>query len=110
MALLYGDEDFDVPVAVELRLLGHDVVCVHEVGRKGDSDSAVLAFASLTGRAVLTFNHSDFRRLHRADPLHGGIISCTRDSDIVALAGRIDRAIRTCGSLAGQFIRIVRPP
>jgi len=54
MALLYGDEDFDVPVAAELRRLGHDVICVHEIGRKGDPDPAVLAFATLTGRAVLT--------------------------------------------------------
>ncbi len=110
MALLYGDEDFDVPVAVELRRLGHDVVCVHEIGRKGDPDSAVLAYAISVGRAVLTFNHGDFRRLHRNHPAHAGIISCTRDADVAALAARIDQAIRACASLTRQFIRIVRPP
>jgi hypothetical protein len=110
MALLYGDEDFDVPVAVALRQLGHDVVCVHEVGRKGDPDSAVLAYATSAGRAVLTFNHKDFRRLHRTNPGHAGIISCTRDEDVAALAARIDQGIRAHGVLTGKFIRVVRQP
>jgi predicted nuclease of predicted toxin-antitoxin system len=93
MVLLYADEDFDVPVAEELRRLGHDVVCVHEVGRKGHPDPDVLSFAISQGRAVLTNNHKDFRRLHRGNPVHCGIISCTRDSDVVALAQRIDHAV-----------------
>src|SRR4051794_30889178 len=59
MAILYADEDFYVPVAEELRLLGHDVVCVHEVGRKGNPDPDVLAYAVSQGRAVLTCNHKD---------------------------------------------------
>jgi len=105
MALLYADEEFDVPVAEELRRLGHDVVCVHEVGRKGDPDPDVLACAISQGRAVLTCNHKDFRRLHRANPVHCGIISCTRDSDVVALAQRIDQAIAAQATLERVSIR-----
>jgi hypothetical protein len=110
MALLYADEDFYVPVAEELRRLGHDVVCVHEVGRKGDPDPDVLAYAISQGRAVLTCNHKDFRKLHRIILNHCGIISCTRDSDTVALAQRIDQVISACANLNGQFLRVVRPP
>ncbi len=110
MALLYADEDFDFGVVGELRKLGHDVICVHEVGRKGDSDPIVLAYATANSRAVLTFNHTDFRRLRRTNPAHAGIISCTRDEDTAALAKRIDASIRAAGTLAGQFLRVVRPP
>ena len=35
MASFYADEDFDYPVVVELRQLGHDVLTVQEAGQKG---------------------------------------------------------------------------
>ena len=110
MALFYADEDFDFAVVVELRRLGHDVICVHEVGRKGNPDSDVPSFATSLGRVVLTFNHKDFRRLHLADPAHTGIVSCSRDADFAALARRIDGAVATISNVAGRFVRIVTPP
>jgi hypothetical protein len=110
MALLYADENFDYPVVEFLRQLGHDVVTVQEAGRAGGSDPQVLADATARGRAVLTFNRRHFERLHRQGTLHTGIISCTRDRDHAALAARIDRAIATAGPLAGQHLRVNRPP
>ena len=46
MASFYADEDFDYPVVMELRQLGHDVLTVQEAGQAGQKDSAVLAFAT----------------------------------------------------------------
>src|SRR5438105_149972 len=109
MALLYADEDFDYTVVEPLRRLGHDVLRVQEAGRCGGDDAQVLADATTAGRAVLTHNRWDFVRLHRRVPNHAGIISCTRDEDKDALAARIDQAIASSGSLAGQHIRINRP-
>jgi hypothetical protein len=112
MFRLYADENFDYPVVVVLRQLGHDVVTVQEVGQggRGIPDPAVLAYATADGRAVLTFNHKHFKRLHLRGGPHAGIISCTRDDDSAALANRIDAAISRLPSLANQFVRIVRPP
>ena len=110
MALLYADEDFDYSVVEALRPLGHDVLTVQEAGRAGGDDPQVLADATVAGRAVLTHNRWDFERLHRQDPNHAGIISCTRDEDTDALAARIDQAIAAAGALAGQHIRVNRPP
>jgi hypothetical protein len=49
--LLYADEDFSFPVALELRLLGHDVVTAQEDGRTSTPDSVILARAHTLGRA-----------------------------------------------------------
>jgi predicted nuclease of predicted toxin-antitoxin system len=109
MASFYADEDFDYPVVVELRQIGHDVLTVQEAGQKGQKDPVVLAFASAQGRAVLTYNRRHFIRLHRQTPSHGGIVICTRDKDFVALAGRIHQAVAKSPSLANQLLRIYRP-
>jgi len=52
MARLYANENFPLPVVVELRRLGHDVLTIHETGKAGQSvsDDAVLAFASSDNR------------------------------------------------------------
>ena len=60
------------------------------------------------GRALLTFNRADFHALHRKTTSHAGIITCTRDADVEALASRIDGAITGRTGLAGELIRIVR--
>ncbi len=109
MALLYADEDFHYTVVECLRRLGHDVLTVQEAGRQSEPDTQVLSDATGAGRAVLTFNRGHIRRLHRQNPSHAGIVSCTPDSDLDALANRIDRAIAVAGNLAGQHIRINRP-
>ena len=110
MARLYADEDFHFGVVERLRLLGHDVVTVQEAGRRGSDDPKVLADATADNRAVLTFSRSHFQHLHRQNPAHAGIISCSRDDDLDGLTARIDGAIAAAGPLAGQHLRINRPP
>jgi hypothetical protein len=109
MARLYSDEDVPEELNDLLRLLGHDVVSVSQLGRKGGDDAQVLADAITEGRAVVTFNRWDFDRLHRASAAHEGIISCTRDDDPAALATRIDRAIQVEATLAGKHVRVNLP-
>jgi hypothetical protein len=112
MAALYADEDFSLPVVQNLRQLGHDVLTAQEAGQadQGISDDLVLAFAASQQRAVLTFNRRDFIRLHQQGIPHFGVIACTRDPDVVALALRIHQAIAGCASLENQLIRVNRPP
>lgn len=110
MANLYTNENFPLPAAQELRRLGHDVMTVQESGLGGQSitDESVLRFAVGERRAVVTLNRRHFVRLHEENPDHAGIIVCTADKDFLALAARIDYAIR-CGScLDGQLTRINR--
>ena len=109
--VFHADEDFDYPVVVEPRRLGHDVLTVTEAGQANQriEDEDVLAFAVTQGRAVLTFNRRDFRRLHRRNQAHAGIVICTWDQDGIALAGRIHEAVSNCPVLDAQLIRIIRP-
>jgi hypothetical protein len=113
MARLYSNENFPLRVVKELRSLGHDVLTSHEAGRANQKvpDDLVLAFALAESRALLTLNRLDFFRLHRSTMgEHAGIIACTRDdADPAAFAHRIHSAINEMESLAGEFIRIVRP-
>jgi predicted nuclease of predicted toxin-antitoxin system len=112
MARLYSDENYDHRVVAELVALGHDVLTAQAAGNAGKRipDPDVLAFAIAQGRAVLTFNRRHFIRLHLQNANHAGIIICTDDRDIAALAARIDQAITTCGNLSGQLLRVIRPP
>ena len=109
MAQFYADENFDYPVVERLRVLGHDVLTVQESGEQGGDDDQVLATATAASRIVLTFDRRDFSRLHKKSPIHAGIISCTWDPDSDALASRIDRTVAV-GSLAGQHLRVNKPP
>jgi hypothetical protein len=112
MARFHADEDFPFPVVEVLRGLGHDVRTLHEAGRasQGIDDAEILADAAADGRAVLTHNHADFKRLHRHAGQHAGIVSCTQDPDDPAgLAQRIHEAVTATTDLANQLIRIIRP-
>jgi len=97
-------------VVARLRAHGHDVVTVMEVGRRGRSDADQLAYATAEGRALITFNRDDFRMLHRRDATHAGILTCTRDPDVEALAARVHAAISGRDVLAGELVRVVRGP
>ena len=109
MARFYADENFDYQVVERLRAVGHDVLTVQEAGEQGGDDARVLARATSDGRCVLTFDRMDFKRLHRHNPAHAGILSCTRDADRDGLAARIHLAT-IAGPLAGQHVRVNRPP
>ena len=111
MARLVADENFPLPVTLELRRLGHDVVTLEEVGkaRQAVPDEAILALACADQRALLTLNRRHFIRLHMERPEHAGIITCTFDPDFAGMAARIHAAIQSVGSLSGQLLRINRP-
>jgi predicted nuclease of predicted toxin-antitoxin system len=110
MAQFYADENFDYPVVERLRAMGHDVLTVQEAGERGGDDAHVLATATVAGRAVLTYDRRDFTRLHVNNPVHAGIVSCSWDPDADALADRIDQMVAVAGTLAGQHLRVNKPP
>jgi hypothetical protein len=99
--LLYADEDFFFPVVEELRRLGHDVLTAGEDGQSAAADPVILARAHASGRVVLTFNRWDFEKLHRQGAAHSGILSATQDHNHIALAARIDAALRGVSPVAG---------
>jgi hypothetical protein len=111
MARLYSNENFPLPVVEELRRLGHDVLTIQETGKANQEipDEDVLIAASTDGRAVLTINRKDFKRLYRLSPDHKGVILCTADRNFAGQATRINAAIKKYDSLAGRLIRVNRP-
>jgi hypothetical protein len=76
---------------------------------QGIADLDVLSDATALGRAVLTFNRRDFIRLHLRSAAHAGIVVCSRDPDVSALAGRIDQAVSAVPDLGNLLIRVNRP-
>jgi hypothetical protein len=107
--LLFADEHFPYPVVAALRQMGHDVLTVQDDGQRGASDLQILLRAHALGRAVVTYNRRDFKRLHvQVDP-HSGIVLVTDDRDYPALAVRIEAALT--GLVPGRWcIRVNRPP
>ena len=61
------DEMVSPRLADALRMRGYDVSSCHSEGRanRGIADEDQLTFATLEGRAIYTFNGTDFRRIHR---------------------------------------------
>jgi hypothetical protein len=111
MARLYADENFPLPVVMELRRLGHDVLTASEANQANQliPDDAVLAFAGVENRALLTLNRKHFIRLHSQKSDHAGIVVCTFDADFAGQAARIDAAINTTPQIARQLLRVNRP-
>lgn len=111
MARLYTDENIPRLVVDVLRQLGHDVLTIYEDGKGNQRypDGSVLDRASETGRAIVTINRRDFRRLHLHHPNHAGIILCTYDPDFTGQAQRIHDALDRYESLACELIRVYRP-
>lgn len=111
MARLLADENFPFPVTQELRVLGHDVMTLNELGKadQGFTDEAVLRLARSEDRAVLTLNRKHFVRLHREGREHAGIFACTFDVDFAGQARRIAKAIAGADRLVGELFRINRP-
>ncbi len=111
MARLYADEQFPFEVVENLILLGHDVLTVQAAGNANLKipDDRVLEFATTKDRVVLTLNRKDFKRLHRSQANHAGIIICTDDANRSALAERINAAILVEPVLSGKLISVVRP-
>ena len=107
---LYADENFPLRVVEELRRLGHDVLTALEDGKANQSitDQELLARATKLGRAVLTLNRRDFKRLHVRLPNHSGIIICTEDPDRFGQAQRVAESIAELGELRGQLVRVYR--
>jgi predicted nuclease of predicted toxin-antitoxin system len=75
---LFLDEDVHLGLAAALRKRGHDAVHTLEAQRQGVSDEAQLAFATVQGRCLVTFNVGDFVQLHNQwvaqGREHGGIV------------------------------------
>jgi hypothetical protein len=76
---LYMDEDASEHAVISgLRARGVDVLTSAEANQLGTSDADQLEFAKDQGRAIYTFNASDFARLHREcleqGRSHAGII------------------------------------
>ena len=111
MARLYADENFPFEVSDCLGDLGHDVLTVQAAGNANLKipDELVLEFAIDQERAVLTLNRKDFKRLHRVNPIHTGIIICTDDGNRSVLADRLHAAIIAESDLLGKLISVVRP-
>lgn len=110
MAQLYSNENFPQQVVDELRQLGHDVLTSKEAGNAGQAvpDEEVLNFAHAHHRVLVTLNRRHFIRLHQQRPDHAGVIVCTFDPDFLALAHRIDAALRSRSQLSRQLFRIYR--
>jgi hypothetical protein len=110
MARFYSNENFPLPVVLELRAAGHDVLTSLEAGRANQKipDDQVLAFATLENRILLTLNRRHFVRLHNLGAVHAGIVACTVDADYSAQAARIHHEVAHLNTLANHLLRISR--
>ena len=110
MARLYADENIRRSVVEILRSLGHDVLTAFEANQANQKipDEEVLRFAISKQRVLLTYNRRHFIRLHSTNPIHSGIVVCTEDNDVAALAKRIHEAV-SGKNIGNQIIRINGP-
>ena len=111
MLKLYANENFPLETVQILRNLGYDVVTTHEMGNANliIPDDAVLAFAISENRAILTINRKDFKRLHRINPTHSGIIICTKNDDFDNFADCIHKVLLPYGdNVSNLLLRVYK--
>jgi uncharacterized protein with PIN domain len=60
----FSDEDVHGPLATHLRAAGFDAISTPEANRLGQSDLSQLQWSTREGRVLVTFDVSDFARLH----------------------------------------------
>lgn len=81
---VYLDEDVHTFIAPALRLRSWEALTTEEAGRRGANDLDQVTFATDHGYAILTYNSSDFPRLHyeivTSGRVHTGIILATREN------------------------------
>ncbi len=108
---IYADENFPFRTVVELRRLGHDVLTAlgDDSANQAISDENVLARATELERAVLTLNRKDFKRLHKQNSNHAGIIIFTEDADRIGQARKISEKVLKVKDINSQLIRVYRP-
>lgn len=82
--LLIDEDAHHRALAPALRARGIDVVTAREAGLLGADDDVVLHRAATEGRAIYTFNASDFGRLHseylQQGLSHAGVVVVPRQS------------------------------
>lgn len=106
LSLLIDEDSQDRILVAKLKEAGHDVVTAKDAGLLGQPDSAVLAHAVASKRAVMTRNCDDFcseaAALKRAGRHHHGILLRYEKNDpekdmsyddIVRAVGNIDRVV-----------------
>jgi Domain of unknown function (DUF5615) len=102
---LYLDEDVHKRVASALRLRHFDVISAHDLQRWGLSDEEQLTCAAAEGRALLTYNTSDFVRIHlgwlQRGQEHAGIIV----SDQLAIGETIHRLLNLLNRITADELR-----
>jgi hypothetical protein len=80
---VYLDEDVHHLIAHALRLRSWEVLTTVDAGRQGSTDLEQIHFAADNGYAILSYNVSDFPRLHYeitgAGGHHAGIIVATQE-------------------------------
>jgi predicted nuclease of predicted toxin-antitoxin system len=93
---LYLDEHIHLTIASLLHARGIDCLTTRDAGNLSFSDEAQLAFATSQGRAILTFNHTDFLQLatqwHEMGRSHTGIL-LSKELAIPELIRRLHRFI-----------------
>jgi hypothetical protein len=111
VARFYSNENIALPVVIELRRLGHDVLTSLDAGNanRGVPDSEVLRFAITERRILLSHNRLHFLKLHQQrTEAHAGIVVCTFDPDFEAQAQRIHAAVASVASVTDELIRVNR--
>lgn len=80
---VYLDEDVHHLIAHALRLRDWDALTTVEAGLAGTSDLQQIQFAAKNGYVIISYNSSDFPRLHyeliNTGNHHAGIIVATQD-------------------------------
>ncbi len=90
-----------------LRKRGVDVLSALEAGTVNEPDDRQLAYAATQGRAIYSFNVSDFCRLHSEwlaeERAHAGIILAQQQQ--YSIGEQMRRLVKIAGTLSAEEMR-----
>lgn len=104
-AKLYLNEHLSPRIARELRKYGFDAISSQETQMLSRDDEEQFAWAASEGRAIVTFNFSDFVVLHERylaqGKTHSGIVFSTAETVAVLL----HRLLRLLNSVSAEELK-----
>ena len=111
MTRLFADENIPPRIVQGLQNHGVDIITTTDaqLDNRKTSDPDILAYASGVGRAVITFDRGDYKKLHQQSNAHSGIILLKQNMPLPMLIEKVAALALSQADLSGKVHRVIQP-
>ena len=111
MTRLFADENIPPRIVQGLQDYGVDIITTTDaqLDNRNTSDPEILTYATRVGRAVITFDRGDYKKLHQQSDAHAGIILLKQNMPLPMLIEKVAALALSQSDLKGKVHRVIQP-